>query len=388
MVTQLESQVEEEYIIKTRRYFHEHPELSFEEVHTAEKIEEELRSMGLEPKRVGKTGVIADITGSGAGKTVAIRADIDGLPVKEENTFDFVSKNNGVMHACGHDSHMAMALGVAKLLLKKRNEFKGTARMLFQPAEERPPGGALDMIKNGALKGVDYVIGQHVMSRFPTGTAAIYFGPMMANADEFRIKIKGVGGHGSAPQEAIDALSIACQYVVQAQTIISRKIAPFKPAVVTFGTMNSGYRYNIIAPYADLTGTVRTFDAETQDKIKSELEKMLAGISQSTGCKYDFEYIKGYPALINHDSVNKVLEDTAKEVLGDDKILHPAPDMGGEDFAYYVMEVPGAYYFLGVGNEKKGITSPQHSPTYTLDEDALKYGTEILYRSALKLLSS
>lgn len=388
MVVKLESQDEEDYIVRMRRYFHEHPELSFEEIHTAEKIEEELRSMGLSPGRVGKTGVIADITGSGPGKTVAIRADIDGLPVKEENDFEFASRNEGVMHACGHDSHMAMALGVAKLLKEKRGEFIGTVRMLFQAAEEKPPGGAIDLINSGALDGVDYVIGQHVMSRFPTGKAAIYYGPMMANADEFRIKIRGVGGHGSAPQEAVDALSIACQYVVQAQTIISRRIAPFKSAVVTFGTMNSGYRYNVIAPYADLTGTVRTFEPETQDRIREELEKMLVGICQSMECRYEFEYLKGYPALINNDEVSGVLEETAKEVLGEDSVLHPEPDMGGEDFAYYVMKVPGAYYFLGVGNEEKGMTSPQHSPTYTVDEDALKYGTEILMRSALKLLKS
>lgn len=387
MVIKLDSLEEEDYLIKTRRYFHTYPELSFEETNTANKIEEELRGIGLEPKRVGKTGVIAEIKGTGHGKVVAIRADIDGLPVKEENTFEFKSKNEGVMHACGHDSHIAMALGAAKILKKKSSEFKGTIRMLFQAAEERPPGGAVELIKNGALDGVDYIIGQHVISRFPTGKVAIYYGPMMANADEFRVKIKGVGGHGSAPQEAIDALIAACQYVVQAQTIISRRIEPFKSAVVTFGTINSGYRYNIIAQYAELTGTVRTFETETQDKIRQELEKILAGVCQATGCQYEFEYIKGYPALINHDSVSKVFEDVSKDVLGEDSILYPNPDMGGEDFSYYVQKVPGAYYFLGVGNEEKGITSPQHSPTYTLDEDAMKYGTEILVRAALRLLS-
>lgn len=388
MVTRLESSEEEKYLIDMRRHFHEHPELSFEEYKTADRIEEELRKMGLEPKRIGKTGIIADIKGSGPGKMVAVRADIDALPVREENTFDFVSKNEGVMHACGHDSHIAMALGVAKLLKKKSGEFKGTVRMLFQHAEESPPGGAVDLIKAGALKGVDYVIGQHAISRFPTGTVAVYRGPMMANADEVKIKIRGKGGHGSAPQEAIDALSIACQYVVQAQTIVSRRISPMKPAVITFGTMHSGYRYNIIAPYADLAATIRTFDAETQETVKTELERMLKGMAESTGCSYDFEYIKGYPALINDGSVSDVFEEVAKEVLGPESVLHPEPDMGGEDFAYYVKEVPGAYYFLGVGNEKKGITSPQHSPTYTVDEDALKYGTEILMKSALRLLSS
>ncbi|MEM0158522.1 MAG: amidohydrolase [Thermoplasmataceae archaeon] len=382
----LYSQHEEKYIIEMRRYFHQYPELSFQEFRTAEKIEEELKKMGLSPSRIGKTGIIADIQGKSPGKVVAIRADIDALPVKEENTFEFKSKTEGVMHACGHDSHIAMALAAAKILSGMASEFSGKVRMLFQPAEERPPGGALELIRGGALDGVDYVIGQHVMSRFPAGKVATYYGPMMANADEIRIKIIGKGGHGSAPEETIDALQIASQFVVQAQTIVSRKIAPFKPAVVTFGTFNSGFRYNIIAPYADLSGTVRTFDSETQNKIEKELKNQLEGLSLATGCRYEYDFIRGYPALINHEEVVKVIEGVAREVLGENSILHPDPDMGGEDFAYYVKEKPGAYYFLGVGNERKGITSPQHSPTYTVDESALKYGTEILVRTALKLM--
>lgn len=384
---EIESLDVEDYIIRTRRYFHAHPELSFKEHATAEKIEEELRSMGLNPRRVGDTGVVADITGSDKGKTVAVRADIDGLPVREENDLDFKSVNDGVMHACGHDSHIAMALGAAKLLTKKRDKLGGTIRMLFQAAEESPPGGAVELIRNGALKGVDYVIGQHSMSRYPTGKVAIYYGPMMANADQFTIKIKGVGGHGAAPQEAIDALTIACEFVVQAQTIVSRRVPPFRSAVVTFGTLNSGYRYNIIAPYAELTGTVRTFEQETQELIMKELELLLEGMKKSTGCDYEFDYETGYPAVINNDKVSRIIEEIASELLGKDSILHPEPDMGGEDFAHYLEEVPGAFYFLGVRNEEKGIESPQHSPTYTVDEDAMKFGTEILVRTAVRLLS-
>lgn len=388
MAGKMDSLEVEDYVVRMRRHFHANPELSFKEFRTAGRIEEELKSFGLEPKRTGETGVVADISGSSGGKTVAVRADIDALPVKEENDLDFASGTEGVMHACGHDSHIAMALGAAKILAGKRDEFRGTVRMLFQAAEESPPGGAVELIRGGALKGVDYVIGQHSISRYPAGTAAINYGPMMANADQFTIKIKGIGGHGSAPQEAVDALAIACQYVVQAQTIISRRIPPFKSAVVTFGTMNSGYRYNIIAPYAELTGTVRTFDEETRETVRHELERMLEGISKSTGCEYEFEYAKGYPALINNNDIALVIEDVAKEVLGEGSILHPEPDMGGEDFAYYVKEVPGAFYFLGVRNDEKGITSPQHSPTYDVDESAMRYGTEILVRTSLKLLSS
>ncbi len=385
-MTELKTAKYEDYVVRMRRHFHRNPELSFKEFRTAETIEKELRGMGLESRRVAETCIAADIEGSSPGRTVAIRADIDALPVKEENSLEFKSSAEGVMHACGHDAHIAMALGAARYFAENRDSFTGRIRMLFQAAEESPPGGAKQLIEAGELKDVDYVIGQHVVSRFPSGTTAVYYGPMMANADEFIVRIKGVGGHGSAPQEAIDALMIAANYVMQIQTIVSRRVAPFKSAVVTVGTFNSGYRYNIIAPYAELTGTVRTFDSDVQDLVKEELEKILKGVALGTGCEYEFEYIKGYPAVINNNNVSKVFEDISHDVLGKDSVLHPEPDMGGEDFAYYVMEKPGAFYFLGVGNQKKGATSPQHSPTYMIDEDAMKYGVEILCRSALRLL--
>ncbi|MCL4446874.1 MAG: amidohydrolase [Thermoplasmatales archaeon] len=386
MVTKLASVAIEDYLIKTRRIFHQYPELSFKEFETSKRIERELTRMGLAPIRMAKTGLIADIQGKSKGKTVAIRADIDALPVTEENTFDYRSKREGVMHACGHDSHITMALGAAKLLSAKR-DFKGTVRMLFQPAEESPPGGAIEMIREGALNGVDYIIGQHVASEIPSGKVGIYYGAMMANADEIRVKLEGVGGHGAAPHETTDALLIASEFVVQAQTIVSRRVPPFNPAVVTFGTLNSGYRYNIIAKYAELTGTVRTFDKGTQDLIGKELKRILDGLSKATGCKYEFSYIKGYPATINNERVSKVVEEAASEVLGEEGVVHPNPSMGGEDFAYYLRKIPGAYYFLGIGNKEKGIVSPEHSSTHKIDESVLKYGTEILQRSAKKLLS-
>ncbi|WP_393972027.1 amidohydrolase [Oxyplasma meridianum] len=376
----------ENYMTKTRRYFHQHPELSTKEIETANRIENELKSMGLNPVRVGNTNLYADIKGMYPGKMVAVRADIDALPVTEENKVEYVSQNKGVMHACGHDSHITMVLGVGKLLTKYR-DFKGTVRLLFQSAEELPPGGAKELINGGALKNVDFVIGQHVESRIPSGYAAVFYHEAMANADEFRVKIHGVGGHGSAPQEAVDALIAAAEFVNLAQTIISRKVDPYMPAVVTVGTFNSGYRYNIIAAHAELTGTVRTFHKSVQEQIKKELEHILKGVCDATHTRYEFEYIEGYPALINNEKVARVIEAVAQDVLGKDKVLHPNPSMGGEDFSYYLQEKPGSFYFLGVGNEKKGITSPQHSPTYDIDEDAMKYGTEILYRTAVDLLS-
>ena len=327
----------EKYMIRTRRYFHENPELSTREAETEGRIEDELKSMGLNPVRVGKTNIYADIKGMYPGKMVAIRADIDALPVTEENKVDYVSKNKGVMHACGHDSHITMVLGVGKLLTKYK-DFKGTVRLLFQSSEELPPGGAKELINGGALKNVDFVIGQHVESRVPSGYAAVFYHEAMANADEFRIRIHGVGGHGSAPQEAVDALIAATQFVNLAQTIVSRKVDPYMPAVVTVGTLNSGYRYNIIAAHAEMTGTVRTFHKSVQDTIRKEIEQILKGVCEATHTRYEFEYIEGYPALINHEEVSKVIEEVAQDVLGKDKVLHPNPSMGGEDFAYYLQE--------------------------------------------------
>ncbi|MCL4444866.1 MAG: amidohydrolase, partial [Candidatus Thermoplasmatota archaeon] len=349
------------------------------------KIREELEALGLEVKPVGKTGLVADIKGS-PGKTVALRADMDALPVTEENTETFVSRNRGVMHACGHDAHIAMLLGVARKLSRERNKLNGTVRLVFQAAEEKPPGGAVDFIHEGYLRNVDAIVGQHVTSTIPSGYVATYPAVAMANADEFRIHIHGKGGHGSEPDKAIDALLIASYFVNVLQSIVSRMTPAFKPAVVTVGTLNSGYRYNIIAAHAELTGTVRTFDAGIRTKVRKEIEKLLSGLCTAYGATYEFEYIEGYPALVNNPSITAVVDEVASEVVGKDHVLHPDPVMGGEDFSYFTKEIPGSFYFLGTGNEAKKITSPNHSPTFSVDEDALKFGTEIMYRSALKLL--
>ena len=376
------------YIVSMRRFFHENPELSFKEDKTLERIKSELRTLGLQVHEIKEGGLYSDIVGEKPGKTVAVRADVDALPVTEETEVPFKSKNIGVMHACGHDAHMAMLLGLAKVAVTRRAEQHGTIRLLFQRAEERPPGGAIYLINGGALKGVDYVIGQHVFTRFESGKAAFFYREAMANADEFTIRIHGKGGHGSAPDEAIDALMVASEYVTTAQTIVSRLVSPKRPAVVTFGTFQAGYRYNIIAAHAELTGTVRTFDDETRNIIKVSLKKLLSHLCEAYGATYEFDYQEGYPAVVNNEKVTRIVEQVASEILSPENILHPDPDMGGEDFAYYLQKVPGTFYFLAVGNKKKGIDSPQHSPTYNVDEDALPKGTEILYKSAIALLSS
>ncbi len=375
-----------EYILQIREYFHEYPEVSFKEYKTADKIEEELKAMGLTPKRITETGIIADIKGKG-NKTVAIRADIDALPVTEENRVPYVSRNEGVMHACGHDTHMAMLLGAARMLIADKEKLNGNIRLIFQPAEELPPGGAIDMIKNGALENVDYIIGQHIMGSVPAGHVAIFYKEMMANADEFDITVHGKGGHGSAPQDAIDAVYITAHLIEMLNTIVSREIDPRDPAVITVGTVNTGYRYNIIAAHSRLTGTVRTFSLEVQAKIIKRIKDILEGLKLTYGIEYEYEYKKGYPVLINDEKVARYIEETAEKIIGNENIDHPKPDMGGEDFAYYLQKIPGAYYFFGASNVKKGINSPNHSPTFDVDEDQLYTGARILKETAMNILN-
>ncbi len=375
-----------EYIVQIREYFHEYPELSFKEYKTADKIEEELRAMGLEPKRITETGIIADIKGKG-NKTVAIRADIDALPVTEENKVPYVSRNEGVMHACGHDTHMAMLLGAAKMLIADKEKLNGNIRLIFQPAEELPPGGAVDMIKNGALDNVDYIIGQHIMGFMPAGHVAIYYKEMMANADEFDITVHGKGGHGSAPQDAVDTVYITAHLVEMLNTIVSREIDPMEAAVITVGTINAGYRYNIIAAHSKLTGTVRTFNLEVQKKIIKRIEDILEGLKSTYGIEYEYNYKKGYPVLINNEKISRYIEEAAEKIVGKENIEHPKPNMGGEDFAYYLQKIPGAYYFFGASNVKKGINSPNHSPKFDADEDQLYTGARILKEAAMDILN-
>ncbi|MHB1439486.1 MAG: M20 metallopeptidase family protein [Cuniculiplasma sp.] len=377
----------EKYVISMRRYFHEYPELSFQEEQTIERIKDELEEMGLKPQIIEKGGLYADIKGGVNGKTVALRADMDALPIREETDIPFKSKNDGVMHACGHDSHMAMLLGVAKSLVNKRDQFNGTVRLIFQRAEEQPPGGAVEMIRGGVLKNVDYVVGQHVMSNAPSGIVAILPKECMANADEFKIKINSKGGHGAYPHTGVDTLMIASLFVVQAQTIVSRIMDPSEPAVITVGTMASGFRYNVISPHTELRGTVRTFSEEGRDKSEKYLKEMIQNLCITYGADFEFEFIRGYPALINNPELISVIETVARKIVGEKNIIRPKPSMGGEDFAYYAQQVPGAFYFLGVTNRNEKNPGQNHSPQFTIDESALGKGTLLMEQVALKLLS-
>ncbi len=374
-----------EYVVALRREFHRNAELSFKEFNTSKIIFDELRKLGLKPVQIAGTGVYADINGRLPGKTVALRADIDALPLNENSGDEFASRNPGAMHACGHDGHIAMLLGVARKFMSDPS-FPGRIRLLFQPAEEAPPGGAIKMIEEGALKDVDYILGQHVISTLPSGTIGINYDYGAAISDEFFIKISGPGGHGSRPHETSDVVYVTSLFIVSSQALISRMTDQTQPSVLTFGTIKAGDRFNIIASNAEISGTVRTYSKEVRDRIRSGMKNLLESICRVHGSEFSFHYEEGYPALLNDQKVASVVDRVAKSVVGKENVVYPSPTMGGEDFSRFLEVVPGAFFRLGVGNAQMGINAPQHSPRYRMDESALVLGVNVMYGAALELL--
>ncbi len=366
----------EKNIIDWRRDFHQYPELGFDEHRTSKIIGEALKEMGLAPKmNVGKTGVTADLT-FGEGPTIALRADMDALPMQEASGLDFSSKHDGVMHACGHDGHMAMLLGTAKVLTQNGDRFNGTVRFIFQPAEEGA-GGARYMIEDGCLDGVDEIYGIHVWNYQPVGEVGITDGPVLAAADMFEINIKGIGGHGAAPQGTVDAVIVASHLVQAIQTIVSRNTNPLESSVVTIGTINGGHNFNIIADEVTLSGTARAYTEENRNLIKTRMAEIIDGVSKTFGAEISFDYEDGYPPTINHtDPVNKVLK-AAERVVGE-KAGMPYLSMGGEDFSYYLQKIPGCFFFVGSApNDQKLFETPHHCSHFTMDERALLVGPSI-----------
>ena len=349
---------------------------------------ENLTALGLAPKAIANTGVIAELNGAKPGKCIAIRADIDALELQDECGKPYQSVNHGVCHACGHDGHISMLLGVAKVLTDYREQLTGSIRFLFQPTEERFPGGALAMIEEGALDGVDAIIGAHLWQPVPVGTIGIKSGRFMASPDEFSIAIQGRGGHGSMPHQTVDALLTASQIAVALNTVISRSIDPLEQAVLSIGYLHSGDTFNIIPDSAILKGTVRSFEESVRKLIFERIEAITKGICEGAGATYKFDKIFGFPPVINEPTCTNAVMTAVKESLGEDKIFAVNPSMGGEDFSYYLEKVPGAFMFVGVGNDAKGIIYPQHHPKYDIDEDALAYGMEVMARAAVNLAAA
>ena len=375
-----------EAVIALRRYFHTYPELGGEEFNTQKKVMEECTKLGLTPRRIAGTGVIADLAGAREGKTIAIRADMDALPVKDECEQPYHSQNHGVCHACGHDGHTAMLLGVAKVLTDLKDTLSGRIRFLFQPSEERFPCGAPAMIDGGALEGVDAILGAHLWQPLPVGTIGTRYDNLMAATDQFTVKIQGRGGHGSMPQQTVDALLTGAEVVVGINTIVSRNLDPSEIAVISTGIFKSGDVFNIIPDTAYINGTVRSFNQTVREKIFAKIEQVATGICASNGAECVCEPFYGLPPLINDRATTETVVEVAEEVMGKENVKMIKPVLAGEDFAYYLHEIPGAFMFIGAGNQDKGIIYPQHHPKYDIDENALAYGMEVMARSAVKLL--
>jgi len=370
-------------LVAWRRDFHQYPEIAFQEFRTSKVIKEFLEGLGLEVKSMAKTGLRAILKGGSAGPTVALRADMDALPLEEKGKKEYISQNPGATHACGHDGHMAILMGVVRILASRKKNLPGNVVFLFQPSEELPPGGAEPMVKEGALDNVDAVFGLHLWQPLPTGAIGIVKGPMMAQSDNFSLTVKGKAGHGSMPHTAVDPIYTASQLVVNLQSIVSRNNDPLKPLVVSFGTIQGGTIYNIIPESVSLKGTVRTFQPEVQVMAKQRIQEISEKTSEAMGAEVEFKYEDGYPPLINPPNMVDFVKNVAKDMLGEDKIVPFSPVMGGEDFAYYLQKKPGAFFFLGMGD---GQEAPHHHPEFDLDERALPMGTQLLAEIALEYL--
>jgi amidohydrolase len=376
-----------EHTVAIRRDIHRHPELGFEEERTAEIVERELRSLGIEHRRVAKTGVVGIVRGARPGKVVALRADMDALPITERSGEPFSSSVAGKMHACGHDAHTAMLLAAARVLQAQWETLAGTVVLIFQPAEEGP-GGALPMIEAGVLADpkVEAIAMLHVDVRFDTGTIGLREGPVMAAADEFHITITGKGGHGSTPHRAVDAIPCAAATVLALQNIAARETDPLASAVVTIGTIEGGYRNNVIADSVKMTGTFRAFDPQIHDAMIEKAKRIIDGVAAAYGCTASFEVMLGYPPVVNDAPLVRSL----RTYLGEHtslNIIEQAPTMGGEDFAYFAQRVPGVVIRLGVRNESIGAVHMGHSPEFKIDEGALKHGVETLVAFAVGVSS-
>lgn len=374
-------------LVHWRRRIHQYPELGFFEVLTADFIAEKLSDWGIEYEtQVAKTGIVATIQSNHYGKVLAIRADMDALPIQEENQVSYCSKHDGLMHACGHDGHTAIALGIAYYLAHHRDQFQGTVKIIFQPAEEGP-GGAKPMIEEGVLKNpdIDAIIGLHLWNNLPLGTIGVREGALMAAVECFQCEIFGKGGHGAMPHQTIDSIMVGMQIVNALQTIVSRNISPLDSAVVTVGTFHSGTALNVIADTAKMSGTVRYFNPTFEKYIGERIEGIIAGICQSHGAKYRLDYWRLYPAVINHPRITQLVKSVALEVVETPiEVIPECQTMGGEDMSFFLQEVPGCYFFLGSANAQKGFNYPHHHPRFDFDETALSLGVEIFARCVEK----
>jgi amidohydrolase len=375
-------------LVERRRDFHQHPEMGFQEFRTAGIVAEWLTELGLEVRTgVAQTGVVATLRGARPGKTVALRADMDCLPIQDAKSCEYKSTVPGFMHACGHDAHTTILLGAATVLSELRDELEGDVVFLFQPAEEGP-GGAEPMIAEGALDGVDFILGNHMNPTLPAGYLAVTEGPAMAAPDEFHLKILGTGGHGAYPHMTVDAVQIAGQVITALQAVVSRTVDPLQSAVLSIGAIHGGYNFNVIADVVEMTGTVRTFDPFLREEMPKRIEAIIAGITAGFGASYELDYQFRYPPVINEKKATELVKRVGRDVLGVGKVIDAPPSMGGEDFAYFLQKVPGCFYWIGCKHPApvhKGYNI--HHPGFDIDEEALFYGVQMFVEGTLAYLN-
>ena len=378
-------------LVTWRRNIHQKPELGFQEQLTADLISRQLDRWSI-PHQTGiaKTGIVATIEGNKPGKVIAIRADMDALPIQEANEISYKSQHPGKMHACGHDGHVAIALGTASYLNRHKDRLAGTVKIIFQPAEEGP-GGAKPMIEAGVLQNpdVDAIIGLHLWNNLPVGTVGVRQGALMAAVECFKLQITGKGGHGAMPDQTIDSIVVGSQIVNALQTIVARNINPLDSAVVTVGEFHGGTALNVIADSVSMSGTVRYFNPQLESVIGERIEAIVAGVCQSHGAKYKLDYWQLYPPTINDSKMAELVASVANEVVETPiGVVPECQTMGGEDMSFFLQQVPGCYFFVGSANSDRDLAYPHHHPRFDFDEAALGMGVEIFVRCAEKFLQN
>lgn len=374
-------------VVEWRRYFHKNAELSYQEENTSQFVYEMLQSFyGLEVSRPTRTSVVARLKGGRPGKVLAMRADMDALPIHEETDVPFASKNPGVMHACGHDGHTAMMLGAAKILGQFKDQIEGEIRFIFQHAEEMFPGGAKEMVEAGVMEGVDEIIGLHLFSMIPTGKIQVGYGPFTANSDVFDIEIIGKGGHSSQPHETVDPIAIGAQVINNIQHVMARNIDPLEKAVVSVTEFHGGTAKNIIPDTIKIGGSVRSFSQDVRVKIAEQIEQIVKGLTAAHGATYQYDFVYGYSSVYNDEAVTEKVEKLIESEFGSDYILKLPPFMGGEDFSAFLQKAPGCFIGIGAADTQAETHYPHHHPRFDIDEKALGIGLKLLVHAPFYLL--
>lgn len=373
-------------VVAWRRRMHRHPELSFQEFDTADFLEQELRQLpGLQVERPTATSLVASLQGALPGRTLAIRADIDALPIHDQKTCDYASANPGAMHACGHDGHAAMLLGAARLLADLKDELPGQVRFFFQHAEEQHPGGAQEMVNAGVMKGVDRIISAHVMSTEDTGRITVLDGPAMASSDRFVLRVLGKGGHAANPDRCVDPVWVASQLVANLQAVVSRNTDPHEALILSVTRFHAGEAFNVIPDQAELGGSVRCFSEAVRERVPQLIERIAQGVTAAHGARFELEYIRGYSPVVNDPVVAGGLREVVRQAIPQAQLATMRPLPNSEDFSAFLKEAPGAYALIGARSAAKGIKHPHHHPHFDFDEDALLHGVQLFVNAPFAL---